>query len=200
MKTKPVIKEKSFKIWELRQTHSRGDKIYEDVETQTEKAEDEDENDDQNLSEFKKNLFSTILPCYIVKSTKTTKALFLLSSYKMCLLVKNKNIKYQTLDSNNKLNQLPNKIINIQFYKIMSIFKRKRYQKNTAIEIFLINGETYFIDFDPIENDEIMNQLADHPLLSINQVQRESTSSYFWKINKEQLLYGLQDKCQTLHI
>lgn len=184
VKTKPVIKEKSFKIWELRQTHSNDDNsmIYHDVETQTEYVEDdsEQEEDKDCFSQYKKNKYSIILPCSIIKATKSKEALFLLSSYKMCLVLNNSNSKYQIpLNENDPTLKLPNKIINIQFHKIMSIFKRKRYQKNTAIEIFLINGETYLIDFEPVENDELINQLADHPLLSMQQVQKESTSSYF---------------------
>lgn len=50
------------------------------------------------------------------------------------------------------------KIITIYYRLVRNIFRRKRYQKNTAFEIVLINGKSYLIDF---EKEKICKKFAD---------------------------------------
>lgn len=54
------------------------------------------------------------------------------------------------------------KQINIKSYEVYTIMKRKRYQLDTAIEIYIRNGKNYFLDFDTIQNSEIINQIKFH--------------------------------------
>ncbi|OHT08042.1 hypothetical protein TRFO_23575 [Tritrichomonas foetus] len=149
-KLRPVLKQKSYKVWELRKTN--GNLV--DIETQTDEVEEPTKIKDSGQ-------MSTVLPCVIVKSTKTRKATFMLYVDQI-----------QLVDSSN-----PEKVNIIHFYKIINIFKRRRYQKDTAIEIFLTNGKSFLIDFTPNLNTEIISQLSTHHFSSIKHIQQGSARS-----------------------
>ena len=127
----------NLKIWEINikndATQNRDNLI--DVITQTENSRIDLSNDSQQIQ--------SIIECYIIKSSGNQKAKLILSDKMIILFI---------LESQ--------KILEIKPQTIKYLFKRKRFHKDTAIEIFLTNGKSYFIDISPRINEEIFMQIS----------------------------------------
>ena len=159
-KIKPVLNQKSYKIWELRKMYSCNNvnifnqKLkYIDKETQT--VDDFIYEPPNNADDS----YPTVLQCTIIKTTKEKRASFMLSTSLEKIKILEFWERYCTNDFGYKKEK------EIPFYMIMNVFQRKRYQKDTAIEIFLTNGKSIFIDFSPNKNIEVINQLYSYKAL-----------------------------------
>lgn len=188
-KFKPIIKPKSYKIWQLKKTYLRNGIAYSDVDIQTENLEfDSEQMTDLPIS----RKFTFVEPCLLIETTKVRKALCLISTKQFILLIRKNRNRY--MDYNKRAPPIQSlhkiylqrklkrdyKIVNIDITKILNIFKRKRYQKDTAIELFLIDGQSFFLDFSPKTNHEILEAFSVHPLFGeSNKIHKEEPLEYF---------------------
>lgn len=106
------------------------------------------------------------LPCEIIKNNGVRKATFALLTDALIL----------TYESG--------KIRSINPLKISGLFERTRFHHPTAIEIFLVTGQTVFINFPNIKSLPILKQFKTLTMPSLKLYQTVDFKSYFEVINK----------------